>query len=807
MASSYSNKIIIKKKLINGIINGTSIFINVYIPKNTDNNTCLSYNLHPGTKSLNSIDLSNRIILSGLFVDLNQDVTETSRKNLSLLTQRNLNHNMNFHYHNNDFTKPRLIFKKYETINNYTNNNKYLFDNINNWYKQKYEFIKFLNYYKNFSNSDYYKFNLSDFIDVPIPPPLSIDDIKIKIKGVSINNEFDPKYINYDETNFSKILYYNNADICDNTYDISHLNIIDFAIPVSHDNSTNFLLYNKLHNLSTLQCDFTNDVGLASESAIYTDVSINFFLTKGYNHERNYESNSATNQYGSKILLNKDFTSIDSRIIGENSKTPNIVSDNSSTIFLSCGNSICGLTQKNILNNVKLEFEDTSTNTGSNITYQIAWTKKILFYNETIISNARTLDTSPLEFANVDYLLDNSYNYDYVNTVYNNIQTSNKKNIDLNLSDFYYAMNHNNISLSGELLEHSIYKKRFKTLELLNTSSVITNSYFDNSLSSAYDFTKNNYFIQTDDICYNNTDYKIKFNNKSSSATDTIANNQAISFSDINTGTTRDNLLNYDFRFNYNKKFYVEVLLNLQYELTDSEILNTSISNILIDYKDNLLLNFHKIVLTSYFETTAASDFTNVDCIFVYHNPKTTTDPSYLYPNNNIQIVTDSTIDTLTKAIVLLPDARTSTSNSVFIPARNGSNLSRKMIQGLIGLNDIPKLLSIQPYNPDTLTSRGFINQYQITDNCLTEEDQVKAKINATKHDSVKQKRTFLSTSQRKQNYANLVRSNARNNLSKTCSDSLEAEERTTEIDYTNLKKYTPFKLFKTGKGNYLGPK
>ena len=796
MASSYSNKIIIKNKLINGIINGTSVFINVSIPKDTDNIACLSYNLYSETstesKSLNSIDLSNRIILSGLFVKITDGEIEQGLKhNVSLLTQRNLNHNMNFHYHNNDFTKPRLIFKKYETINNHTNNNKFLFDI--SWVdisKQKYEFIKFLNYYKNFNNSDYYKFNLGDFIDVPIAPPLSIDDIKIKLKNISINNEFDPKYINYDENNFSKILYYNNADICNNTYDISNLNIIDFAIPISHDNSTNFLLYNKLHNLSTLQCDFTNVVGPASESAIYTDVSMNFFLTKGYNHERNYESNSGSNQYGSKILLNKDFTSIDSRIIGDISNIPKIVSDNSSTIFLSCGNSICGLTRKNIFNNVKLEFEDTSVKAT-----------KILFYKETIISNARTQDTSLLEFANVDYLLDNSYNYDYVNITYNNIQTSNKKNIDLNLSDF---LNHNNISLSGELLEHSIYKKRFKTLELLNTSSVVTNSYFDNSSNSAYDFTKNNYFIQTDDICYNNTDYKIKFNNESSN---TIANNQAISFSDINTGTTTDNLLNYDFRFNYSAKFDVKVLLNLQYEMTNSESLNASISNILTDYKDNLLLNFHKIVLTSYFETTAASDFTNVDCIFVYHNPKTTTNPSYLYPNNNIQIVNDITIDTLTKAIVLLPDARTSTSNSVFIPARNGSNLSRKMIQGLIGLNDIPKLLSIQPYNPDTLTSRGFINQYQITDNCLTEEDQVKAKINATKHDSVKQKRTFLSTSQRKQNYANLVRSNARNNLSKTCSDSLEAEESTTEINYINLKKYTPFKLFKTGKGNYLGPK
>jgi hypothetical protein len=164
-------------------------------------------------------------------------------------------------------------------------------------------------------------------------------------------------------------------------------------------------------------------------------------------------------------------------------------------------------------------------------------------------------------------------------------------------------------------------------------------------------------------------------------------------------------------------------------------------------------------------------------------------------------------VDTLSKAIELLPGASTATSNSVFIPAHNGSNLSRKMIQGLIGLNNIPKLLSIQPYDPDTINTRGFINQYQITDDCLSSEDRVKAKINATKHDSVKQARTFASTSQRKQNYANLVRSNARNNLSKICADSLQADESSTQIDYANLNTYTPFKLFKTGKGRYLGPK
>ena len=46
------------------------------------------------------------------------------------------------------------------------------------------------------------------------------------------------------------------------------------------------------------------------------------------------------------------------------------------------------------------------------------------------------------------------------------------------------------------------------------------------------------------------------------------------------------------------------------------------------------ILNFNKINIVSNFTTTQASDFTNVDCIFVYHDP--TTDPS---ANLDFQII------------------------------------------------------------------------------------------------------------------------------------------------------------------------
>ena len=51
-----------------------------------------------------------------------------------------------------------------------------------------------------------------------------------------------------------------------------------------------------------------------------------------------------------------------------------------------------------------------------------------------------------------------------------------------------------------------------------------------------------------------------------------------------------------------------------------------------------------------------ANEFTNVDCVFIYNNPyDLQTDASYLYPNNNIEVIKNPNFDTLTKAIELLP--------------------------------------------------------------------------------------------------------------------------------------------------------
>jgi hypothetical protein len=199
------------------------------------------------------------------------------------------------------------------------------------------------------------------------------------------------------------------------------------------------------------------------------------------------------------------------------------------------------------------------------------------------------------------------------------------------------------------------------------------------------------------------------------------------------------------------------------------------------------------------FILTIGSDFENVNCIFVYHDPATETDPSFLYPYNNIEIKRDTEIDTLEKAIIVLPGARTAITNSTFIPAKNGSNLSRKMIQGLIGMNNVPKLLSIVPYDNNFINGRGFVTQYQIGDTCNDNDALIKNKINAIKHYSAKDNATTPNNTLKNENYANIVRSSARSRLSQNCIENLRANlaagtQNTTTT--TTRAVITPFRLF-----------
>jgi hypothetical protein len=378
-------------------------------------------------------------------------------------------------------------------------------------------------------------------------------------------------------------------------------------------------------------------------------------------------------------------------------------------------------------------------------------------------------------------------NYNII--LYNNIKTQLGKVFNINLTTYFNALTNNN------------FKNSFKNLATINSISNICGEI---------------YSISYEQI---NSEINVKFKNfirDSDINNFTITNDENIKLFNIRELRDDDNKnnilltspINYDLRFNYNKIFNIFNDLDIYLNNVSGSL---GLKNTYYDFK---ILNFYSIRFANFVITTGGSDFTNVDCIYIYHDPINDPDERFRYPNNNIEIKFDSTIDTLSKAIEQYrgTGSSTSTTNAVFIPAQNGSNLSRKMIQGLVGLNNIPKLLSIEPYDPNFINGRGFINQYQLDVSCISKNcDKVAVKQNAIKHDSVKNNRLYSSNSLKKQNFANIVKSNSINKLSQACINNnitlnnvVTINNTINDPNCTNIKK-TPFTvMFSKGKGKLL---
>ena len=185
------------------------------------------------------------------------------------------------------------------------------------------------------------------------------------------------------------------------------------------------------------------------------------------------------------------------------------------------------------------------------------------------------------------------------------------------------------------------------------------------------------------------------------------------------------------------------------------------------------------------------NDFSNVECAFVYYDQNVTSDPSFQYPNNNIQKIDLSINQTFDSVINNIPSIAGS-KNFAFIPDKNSNNLSKKQIQGFIASNNIGALLSIKPYDPDFIDGRGFATQFQINDSCLTYADRVKNKMTNTFSSTKNDSNTI-----KKFNFANIVR-RPNNLLVNSCS---------TSIDYSSITNYNvPLFFFKTNRGRYLTP-
>jgi|TARA_B110000858_G_scaffold57183_1_gene66653 hypothetical protein len=318
---------------------------------------------------------------------------------------------------------------------------------------------------------------------------------------------------------------------------------------------------------------------------------------------------------------------------------------------------------------------------------------------------------------------------------------------------------------------HSFYYRyntsisKVDTIDLKNI--IDTDTSFNYSLVQDISFTYNNFNLLGFKNFYNNINFYIP-----DAVIDTNKNRTEYKIiSNLS--------LNIDYKFNYDKSFRDYRYMYLR------------------DNSDNIY-SINTINIYNKFKTDTAREYINVNCIYIWFDPENEfTPPDYRYPNNNILITTDSEIDTFSKAIEVLPSRRTANTNSVFIPDRNSSNLSRKHIQGLIGFNNVPRLLSIEPKNNDEfIIGRGSTN----IDIPLTDREKIDRKIESTKYKQDKINRNnlpkLLSSRSRLKNALNRTSSGKNINISM-----LNTQE--CDICY-NMPLVTPFTMFKTNRGKYM---
>lgn len=689
----------------------------------------------------------------------------------------------------------KILFIKNQDISD--NSKNYLIKNIEQstittFYHLNYYFNDYLNNIQNYK--DYFNISIKDFIykDNSLNSDISYTNTRFAITNFSSSPSFsnastDISLINYVASDFLTLFIDDNSNVR-KTLPAKTINKLDLNMQ--------YTICNYIYSYNKLTLDFKNinsysfnlydtstNLVKINDDNLYNDVNsfstINTFMIK----TNNFDVLNA-NKVNSKIIFDKN------NIFLYNVKTLDICSNfyinnpsykNSSllnnTLFLSLGKQITGITQYDLYNNTHIF---SKSRTSFDIS-KIFFSKNI---NTSLLTYANNKYNTLVPSANNLYLLD--FTFDYNNTNYNNnninnvinynailfnyIEYKNKKQFDLNLTkiiDFSYI---NYTSPSNKYYTNNYFINNVNNILTINNTNLNTINY--EVMNNALQF-------KFKDLYYDNTIYKL---------------NSSKILSDLYTF-----LISYDVRYNYGINFIVSSKLDifLKNNSTSLGFNNTFPFNNNINGTYYSKINFYSLQVANLFTTTIGSDFENVDCIFIYHDPATETDPSFLYPYNNIEIIKDTEIDTLEKAIVLLPGARTSRTNSTFIPAKNGSNLSRKMIQGLIGLNNVPRLLSIVPYDTNFITGRGFINQYQIDDTCNDYESQINNKINSIKHYSAKDNITNPNNTLINQNFANIVRSSARNRLSQNCIENLRAGSQTQNTSQSlNTPITTPFKMY-----------
>lgn len=807
--NTKNNYIILTKNIIDSSNVGNLLYIKEKIMDLSINNrTDISWQTILTTQNNNFNNYKNRIILSGKINSIATNGTIASSTSCCLITQNNIKNNMKFIFDSSNNPNGKILFvKNLSTGDNLYN---YLFNNLNNTLFENDSFynihnslstslnasynryIYHLNYY--LSKYDIYKINIRDYVykytkEISNNDLLTEDrkdicynSISYSIKDICNNFNFinttidSSSIINFNPNNFSRLLIDNNNSFTSFNTDLYILEKnIDYSI------YRNIWCYNKLtldyrhdnYYDFSLSYSFNNNTIINS---IKTNV-IRTFLIKTNNFQilQNMKKHSKIifglkNIYLNNVKVLDKNSNLYTQNITYNNSTTTLNKDFSNLILLGLGNQVTGITQHDIYRHSHF-----SSNTSL-----ITFKKNI----NTDIINSKFPSLIPN--LNNKYLLDIPLNY-----TNNNVNNSYNINNTIKLNSILY-----NTSL--------VSKSRFVDINLYKYFDASSNNYFTNSfnnLAFLNNITNNIYSISYEQV---NLAIYVQLKNIIKASNIKLKNKE---FLETNLLALKSND-SYDLRYNYNQYFYISNNLDILLKLTSLRLTNNfAIESYQSDYN---LLNFYSLTIGHLVKTSGSSDFTNVDCIYIYHDPINDPDPQFRYPNNNIEIKRDGEIDTLSKAIEQYrgSGARTSTTNAAFVPSQNGSNLSRKMIQGIIGLNNIPKLLSIEPYDPNFINGRGFINQFQIEDTCITSNcDKIAVKQNAIKHDSVKNNRIYSSNSLKKQNFANIVKSNVRNKLSQDCITKIQSTNRPIiNIPCTNntVIKQTPFVLFNKGKGNYL---
>ena len=407
MTDIYKKKIIITKNKKNDNNGNKGIKIiskNFNIFSDVSNNVYNQREFRNKNTNIINNEIKNKIILSYKVNSQTGEETITNNiKVFNLITKYNLKNNIkHFYYYKNG---SRIIFTK---SNANVSNDLYLVDfsgvkieDKTDWYVKinnkevssdeikDNSFIELnYNFYNKYENSDYYKFKFRDFIDLSNILNISSrqtynNDYQITYNNIELSNNFlDNSYINYNKSDFETIycLSDNSVNVLTKSSSTSSL-----TSTLLQDICDNLLIYNKLGNNTTININYnTNDPNNYS----LNDISINFEIIKTPNIYSKY--------YG-KILLNSNFTYLNTNVLGNNTNIPNFLNlslNDNSKVYLSLDNGITGLTQKKIFNNIKFTTDDENLN-------------KIRKINFTNPANIRNKSSN----YNNDYLLnDLSYN-------------------------------------------------------------------------------------------------------------------------------------------------------------------------------------------------------------------------------------------------------------------------------------------------------------------------------------------------------------------------------------------------------------